>query len=174
MIVRYQHPYTAFRQFDGTFNRAFNREFERLVRAGLGRRAGSAAERAPGTLNADVYTEGEDLVVTAAVPGVSPEDVTVEIEGRRLSITAERRRREAAEGDRYLVRGLAGGTFRREFTLPSGTTAEQLGAEVVDGLLTVRVAGAVKPAPQPRRIPVNGIAPAVEGEAVEAAATEAE
>jgi HSP20 family protein len=154
MIVRYQHPYAAFRQLD--------REFERLVRAGFGQRSVQYA------LRADVYTEGEDLVVTAAVPGVSPEDVTVELEGRRLSITAERREREAAEGDRYLVRGLAGGKFRREFTLPEGTTADQLSAEVADGLLTVRVAGAVKPAPQPQRIPVNGIAPAIEGEAVEA------
>jgi HSP20 family protein len=154
MIVRYQHPYAAFRQLD--------REFERLVRAGFGQRSVQY------TLRADVYTEGEDLVVTAAVPGVSPEDVTVELEGRRLSITAERREREAAEGDRYLVRGLAGGKFRREFTLPEGTTADQLSAEVTDGLLTVRVAGAVKPAPQPQRIPVNGIEPAIEGEAVEA------
>ena len=154
MIVRYKHPYAAFRQLD--------REFERLVRAGFGQRSVQY------TLRADVYTEGEDLVVTAAVPGVSPEDVTVELEGRRLSITAERREREAAEGDRYLVRGLAGGTFRREFTLPEGTTADQLSAEVADGLLTVRVAGAVKPAPQPQRIPVNGIVPAIEGEAVEA------
>jgi HSP20 family protein len=153
MIVRYQHPYAAFRQLD--------REFERLVRAGFGQRSVQY------TLRADVYTEGEDLVVSAAVPGVSPEDVTVELEGRRLSITAERRAREAAEGDRYLVRGLAGGTFRREFTLPEGTTADQLSAEVADGLLTVRVAGAVKPAPQPQRIPVNGIVPAIEGEAVE-------
>jgi HSP20 family protein len=154
MIVRYQHPYAAFRQLD--------REFERLVRAGFGQRSVQYA------LRADVYTEGEDLVVTAAVPGVSPEDVTVELEGRRLSITAERREREAAEGDRYLVRGLAGGKFRREFTLPEGTTADQLSAEVADGLLTVRVAGAVKPAPQPQRIPVNGIEPAIEGEAGEA------
>lgn len=160
MIVRYQHPYAAFRQLD--------REFERLVRAGFGQRSVQY------TLRSDVYTEGEDLVVTAAVPGVSPEDVTVELEGRRLSITAERRQREAEEGDRYLVRGLAGGTFRREFTLPAGTTAEQLSAEVADGLLQVRVSGAVKPAPQAQRIPVNGIEPAIEGEAVADEATETE
>jgi HSP20 family protein len=158
MIVRYQHPYAAFRQFD--------REFERLVRAGFGR--GSVQY----SLRADVYTEGEDLVVTAAVPGVSPEDVTVELEGRRLSITAERRRREAAEGDRYLVRGLAGGSFRREFTLPEGTTAEQLSAQVADGLLTIRIAGAVKPAPEAQRIPVKGVEPTIEGSTVEGSTVE--
>ncbi|MEV3935891.1 Hsp20/alpha crystallin family protein [Glycomyces sp. NPDC049804] len=148
MIVRYQHPYAAFRQFD--------REFERLARAGFGQRAVQY------TLRSDVYTEGEDLVITAAVPGVSPEDVTVELEGRRLSITAERRQREAAEGDRYLVRGLAGGTFRREFTLREGVSADQLSAEVADGLLTIRVSGAVKPAPQAQRIPIKGVEPKVE------------
>ena len=59
MIVRYQHPYAAFRQFD--------REFERLARAGFGQRSVQY------TLRSDVYTEGEDLVVTAAVPGVTAE-----------------------------------------------------------------------------------------------------
>jgi HSP20 family protein len=153
MIVRYQHPYAVFKQFD--------REFERLVRSGFGR--GSVEY----TLRADVFTEGEDLVVTAAVPGVRPEDVTVELEGRRLSITAERRQREAAEGDRYLVRGLAGGSFRREFTLREGVTADQLSAEVADGILTIRISGAVKPAPQAQRIPIKGVEPAVEGNTVE-------
>ncbi|WP_158299770.1 Hsp20/alpha crystallin family protein [Glycomyces paridis] len=158
MIVRYQHPQAAYRQID----QHFNREFERLVRLGFKRAAVQSS------LRADVYTEGEDLVVTAAVPGVSPEDVTVEVEGRRLSITAERKAREAAEGDRYLVRGLSAGSFSREFTLPEGTSAEQVSAEVADGLLQVRVAGAVKPAPQARRIPVNGVAPVIEGAAEEA------
>ncbi|HEX2143945.1 MAG TPA: Hsp20/alpha crystallin family protein [Glycomyces sp.] len=151
MIVRYQHPYAAFRQFD--------REFERLVRLGFGRAA------VQNSLRADVHTEGEDLVVTAAVPGVSAEDVTVELEGRRLSITAERREREVAEGDRYLVRGLSAGSFRREFTLPEGTTAEQLSAEVADGLLTVRIQGAIRPAPQAQRIPIKGAPVEIESEA---------
>ncbi|SDK61285.1 HSP20 family protein [Glycomyces sambucus] len=164
MIVRYQHPYAAFRQFDRAFA---NREFERLVRLGFGRTAVQS------TLRADVYTEGEDLVVRAAVPGVSAEDVTVELEGRRLSITAEREAREAADGDRYLVRGLSSGSFSREFTLPAGTTAEQVSAEVADGILTVRVAAAVKPAPEAVRIAVKGAAPEIEAEA-EAKAEDAE
>lgn len=154
MIVRYQHPYAAFRQFD--------REFERLVRQGFGRTATQLS------LRADVYTEGPDAVITAAVPGISPEDVTVTLEGRRLSITAERREREAAEGDRYLVRGLRSGTFRREFTVPEGTDASQVSAEVADGLLTVRVANAVKPAPQAQAIPVTGARPEIAVEAEQA------
>ncbi|GAA1671032.1 Hsp20/alpha crystallin family protein [Glycomyces endophyticus] len=153
MIVRYQHPYAAFRQFD--------REFERLVRLGFGRAA------VQNSLRADVYTEGEDLVVRAAVPGVGAEDVTVELDGRRLSVTAERKARESAEGDRYLVRGLAAGSFRREFTLPEGTAAEQLSAEVADGILTVRVAGAVKPAREAVRIPVTGAPVEIEAEGTE-------
>lgn len=153
MIVRYQRPYAAFRQFD--------REFERLVHRGFGRTATQLS------LRADVYTEGPDAVVTAAVPGIAPEDVTVTLEGRRLSIAAERRERETAEGDRYLVRGLASGTFRREFTVPEGTDASQVSAEVADGLLTVRVANAVTPAPQPQAIPVKGVRPAIEGESAE-------
>ncbi|HEU5129022.1 MAG TPA: Hsp20/alpha crystallin family protein [Glycomyces sp.] len=148
MIVRYQHPFAAFRQFD--------REFERLVRLGFGR---GATQNSP---QADVYTEGADAVVTVAVPGVAAEDVSVSLEGRRLSITAERRERETAEGDRYLVRGLAAGRLRREFTVPEGTEASQVSADLADGLLTVRVAGAVKSEPEAREIPVNTDKAAVE------------
>jgi HSP20 family protein len=160
MIVRYQHPYAAFRQFD--------REFDRLVRHGFGRTATQLS------LRADVYTEGPDAVITAAVPGISPEDVTVTLEGRRLSIAAERRQREAAEGDRYLVRGLASGTFRREFTVPEGTEAAQVSADVADGLLTVRVANAVKPAPQAQQIPDKGVQPTIDAESDEAGDGETE
>ncbi|WP_199040738.1 Hsp20/alpha crystallin family protein [Glycomyces salinus] len=151
MIVRYQHPLSAFRQFD--------REFERLVRHGFGRGATRLS------LRADVYTEGTDAVITVAVPGISSDDIAVTLEGRRLSITAERPERETAEGDRYLVRGFATGTFRREFTVPEGTDAEQISAEVAEGILTVRIADAVKPAPEARRIPIKGAGPAIEGEA---------
>ncbi|WP_035738787.1 Hsp20/alpha crystallin family protein [Glycomyces arizonensis] len=150
MIVRYQHPYAAFRQFD--------REFERLVRQGFGRRATQYSPQA------DVYTEGSDAVITVAVPGVAAEDVSVSLEGRRLSVTAERREREAAEGDRYLVRGLTAGKFRREFTVPEGTEASQVSADLADGLLTVRVADAVKPKPQAQEIPVTENQSAVEAE----------
>lgn len=150
MIVRHQHPFAAFRQFD--------REFERLMRLGFGR---GATRDSPQT---DVYTEGADAVITVAVPGVAAEDVSVSLEGRRLSITAERRERERAEGDRHLVRGIAAGRFRREFTLPEGTDASQVSADLADGLLTVRVADAVKPQPEARKIPVNAGGAQIEAE----------
>src|SRR5699024_9862831 len=128
MIARHQHPFAAFRPLD--------REFERLVRLGFGR---GTTQNSPQT---DVYTEGSDAVVTVAVPGVATEDVSVSLEGRRLSITAERREREPAEGDRYLVRGLTAGKLHREFTVPEGTEASQVSADLSEGLLTVRIADA--------------------------------
>lgn len=150
MIVRYQHPFASFRHFD--------REFEHLVRRGFGRAATQY------TIRADVYTEGEDAVIALAVPGVDAQDVSVSLEGRRLSVTAERRQREVAEGDRYLARGLVPGRFRREFTVPEGTEASQLSAELADGLLTVRVSGAVQPAPEAQEIPVTTAQPVIDAE----------
>ncbi|THV41730.1 Hsp20/alpha crystallin family protein [Glycomyces buryatensis] len=160
MIVRYQHPYSAFRHFD--------REFDRLVRRGFGRTATQLS------LRADVYTEGRDAVITAAVPGIAPEDVSVTLEGRRLSIGAERRERETAEGDRYLIRGFATGTFRREFTVPEGTESSQVSADVADGILTVRITGALKPEPQAQQIPVGGAQPSAEVQVEEEAETDIE
>lgn len=150
MLVRYRSPFAGLAQLDAEFNR--------LVNAGFG---GGATRYSP---TADVVTEGGDVLITLAVPGVAAEDIDVTLEGRRLSITAERREREVAEGDRYLARGLRAGTFRRVFTVPEGLTAEQVSANVENGLLTVRLAEVTKPAPQPQKIAVTA---AIDSRAIE-------
>ena len=77
------------------------------------------------------------------------------MDGRRLTVAGEHSSTETAEGDRYLSRGLRRGRFSRSFSVPEGTTAEQIGAELKDGLLKLRVSGVIKPQPQPQKIAVT-------------------
>ena len=54
---------------------------------------------------ADVYREGEDLVARLDLPGVDPaDDITVEVEGRKLVVRGERKDQRSEEsGDRKSV-----------------------------------------------------------------------
>ena len=102
----------------------------------------------------EVVGEGEDVLVRFELPGVRPEDVTVEVERGKLVVSGERREaRESGEG--VLVRELRYGSFRREFALPHGIGPEQVEAGYDAGMLDVRVRAVVKPEPTPVRVPVT-------------------
>lgn len=141
MLVRYRQPWHL--------SSRVNSEFDRLIGETFGREATGF------TPAADIVTDGRDVVITLAVPGVAAEDIEVTLEGRKLTVSGERAEAQTAEGDRYITRGLRRGSFARTFTVPQGVTAEQVSADLENGLLKVRVAEVTKPEPQPEKIAIN-------------------
>lgn len=82
----------------------------------------------------NVEAIGEDGVrISLAVAGFSPEQLSVTVEGRQLTISG-RRDGDGAEGA-YLHRGIAARGFARAFVLADGMEVE--GATVEHGLLHV-------------------------------------
>ncbi len=65
----------------------------------------------------NVYEAGEALVVVAPLPGVMPEDVSISVEGNRLSIAAAMR---SAAPKEYLVHEWHYGPYERTVSLPEG------------------------------------------------------
>ena len=115
----------------------------------------------------DVVREGDDAVVRVELPGVDvAEDVTVEVDGDRLTVRGERRDEESGEGfreSRY-------GSFRRTFTLPQHVDADAVSASYDAGVLTVRVAGAhAAVGTGARRIAIEGVSRPETSEATPAA-----
>jgi len=112
---------------------------------------------------ADVYRDGDDLVARFDLPGVDPaSDVSVEVQGRRLVVSGERKdtRTDSAEGAR--VRETRYGSFRRVVTLPRTASGEDVSARYDAGVLTVTVGG-VLAGPATHRVTVeSGPAPVVE------------
>jgi len=81
-----------------------------------------------------------DGVVSAEIPGVRREDVSVELASGALTIRGEKKREERDERRRVVEREL--GAFERTFTLPSDAYAERVDASFKDGVLTVTIAKA--------------------------------
>lgn len=83
----------------------------------------------------NVEAIGDDAVrITLAVAGFSPEQLSVSVEGRQLTI-AGRRPGDATQDAAYLHRGIAARGFTRAFVLADGLEVE--GASVEHGLLHV-------------------------------------
>ena len=102
------------------------------------------------------YTEGEDYVVRAELPGIDPEkDVEVTVEGDILTIHGERQEEERDKNHsefRY-------GSFSRSMRLPRSATTDEVKATYTDGVLEVRVHMRKADQPTPTKIPVQRSAP---------------
>ena len=100
---------------------------------------------------ADVEENDDAYVVEIELPGVKRDDITVEVSGRRLSVSGERKERERVGILRRRTRTV--GRFHYEVVLPGDVEDDRVSAAMDEGVLTVTVP---KPASQrPRRIPVS-------------------
>lgn len=102
---------------------------------------------------ADVAFGSDDLVFTLDVPGMTPDDLTIEVQDGCLSVRGERPRPAAAEGATYVRAERPCGAFERRFLLPEGTDPEAIVASVQNGVLSLIV-----PKPErvkPRAIPIG-------------------
>ena len=141
----------------GTFGNfgAMNRQLDRLGRTrGMLGASGGMSTISP---SVNVFTRGDDLVVSADLPGIKPEDVHVDIEGNNLVIRGESSTRNENTGDRgYWYSESSYGSFYRSIPLPPGTPSEKATAQYNNGVLEVTLPGAARSVQQPRRIPIQG------------------
>jgi HSP20 family protein len=110
----------------------------------------------------DLLESGDHFVLRADLPGMSEEDVKIELEDSTLTISGERKTEHESEDEGFYRVERATGSFSRSLTLPKGVDPEAVSARFDRGVLEVRVP---KPAERkPRRISIGGSEPAaIEG-----------
>jgi HSP20 family protein len=114
-----------------------------------------------GGLPLDVYEESDKYVVEAALPGVRPEDVDVQVQGNTVTISGrieqsqpEQQGQGQQGGRSYLVRERMGGQFSRSVTLPVEIDTEKCEAKFEHGVLRLTLPKTA--AHQPKRIQIQG------------------
>jgi HSP20 family protein len=95
----------------------------------------------------------EAYIFKADLPGVQEKDLEISVTGNRIQISGKREEEETREDDRYYAYERSYGSFTRSFTLPEGANAEDVTADLKDGVLIVRVAK--RPEAHGRRIAVQ-------------------
>jgi len=94
----------------------------------------------------DLVEADEHFVLRADLPGMSEEDVNIEVEERVLTISGERKAEHTETKDGYQRFERAFGAFSRSLTLPEGIDAEAVSASFDRGVLEVRI-----PKPEQRK-----------------------
>ncbi len=103
----------------------------------------------------NVEETGDELVLTAELPGMKREDVEIELENNVLTIRGRKEdRREGSEDRRYHVWERRYGAFQRSFSLPRTVAADQIAANFDNGVLRVRMPKAAEA--KGRRIEIEG------------------
>lgn len=103
----------------------------------------------------DVVKKDGQLVLTAELPGIGPDEVDVSLTGDMLTISGEKsEEREVTEADHYLHERTFG-SFQRRIAVPDGVTADDIAADFDNGILTLRVTIPEEKTTEPRRIPVG-------------------
>jgi HSP20 family protein len=112
----------------------------------------------------DAWETDSELVLSFDLPGVSEEEIAVELEDNVLTVSGERERRSDHSSERFYRFERRYGAFSRSVTLPPGVQEESIKADYNDGVLEIRVP---KPEEQkPKRIKVgSGSRAAIEGKA---------
>jgi len=140
MAIERWHPFTDLVSLRQAMDRLFEDSFVRPYRSleGLSEITGPPL---------DIYQKPDEVVVKAALPGIKPEDVNIDISGDTLTIKGESKGEQAVKREDYLYQERRYGAFSRTVVLPSGLKSDKAEATMEDGILTLTIPKAeeVKP-----------------------------
>ncbi len=105
--------------------------------------SGGDASSTPGTWIPPMNVEEtrDEVILTAELPGMSHEDVELEVENNVLTISGEKQsvQREGEEERRYHMWERRYGRFERSFTLPRSVNVDDIKANFRNGVLEVHM-----------------------------------
>ncbi len=117
--------------------------------------ASFAPTRSWAVLGGDIFEDDKRLVIRLELPGVTRDDIQLEVRGESLVVSGEKRfAHEATEG-RWRVMQRAYGAFRRSVPLPVAVVSDQASASYRDGVLRIELPKAHPGEPKSIRIPVQ-------------------
>lgn len=105
------------------------------------------------TVPVDMYETDNDLVISAAVPGLKPEDVDISISGNTLTIKGEFKSEEEGERGNWHFQERRYGKFQRSMNLPANVNTDDVDATFENGVLNITLPKVE--AAKPKQIPVT-------------------
>ncbi len=123
--------------------RFFDDRFDRLIERAFGRE-----RQAPWMPAMDVYETDDKLVVSVELPGMSAEDVEVQVEDSTLTVSGKRGFSSEVNEQHYHRVERRYGQFSRAVSLPPQVDAGTVDARFEGGVLTIEVSKAEKAKPK--------------------------
>lgn len=144
-------PIRTVRPFQDEMNRLFDDFFGAT---------GLVPQQGDGTWNdfipaLDVTETPEAIQVAVEVPGMSPEEIDVNLHGTTLTLKGEKKRETEQKDRNYLRVERSHGRFMRSINLPDDIDPERIDATCKAGVLTVTVGKSERAKPRNIEVKVN-------------------
>jgi HSP20 family protein len=137
---RFWEPWAQLERFQHDMNRLFTQ----------GGRAPWATAQYPGM---NIWTGEEGAMLTAMLPGVTPETLDISVLGQTLTLRGRREALPLKQDEAYHRRERPHGEFSRTVELPFRVDAQKVVAQFKDGVLELMLPRAAED--KPRRITVK-------------------
>jgi HSP20 family protein len=137
-----QRKHTVGPRFIDVFDSIFNEQHANAT----------AALRTP-AVNIAESENGFDIEL--AVPGLKKDDIKINLDKNLLTVSAEAKKEEVAEGKKYNKKEFNFSSFTRTFTLPETVDYTKIEAVYTDGILKLTVAKKEEAKVQAREIAVK-------------------
>jgi HSP20 family protein len=97
---------------------------------------GSTTERA---LHVDIYEKDNVIIIEADLPGVTRENIKLDVKGRQLTLGGERKSDEEIQEEHRYRRERRFGKFERTFSMPFDIDVEKVVATHENGILRLEI-----------------------------------
>lgn len=87
----------------------------------------------------DVFEEKDDIVIKAELPGITKDNIEVNLTDHMLTIKGEKKKEEEIKEENYYRAERAYGSFVRTLELPKDVHSDKIKASFKNGILEVRL-----------------------------------
>ena len=140
----------------GSIFQRWNDEMDRFFSDfGLGRNRLAGTQGAMWSPQVEVFQRGNELIVRAELPGLSKDDVKVEINDNVLTIQGERKQEHEEEREGWYRNERSYGSFYRAIPLPEGTIGDSAKASFKNGVLEITLQAPPQEVSRGRRLEIK-------------------
>ena len=107
-----------------------------------------------GEFRTDISEEGDKYVLEAELPGFKREDISIDVEDDRLTITAKNNSEENTDTKNYVHRERRSAVYQRSFSISNIETGA-ITAAYADGILTLNLPKVQPKAAETRKIQIQ-------------------
>ena len=131
-LIRWE-PAAELNTIQNEMNRLFNTFFDQPA---AGRGGGASRRWVPAM---DLVETADQYILRADLPGLSDEDINIQLEDNVLTISGERKTQHEQHEEGYYRIERASGSFARSLTLPEGVDSDDVHADFDRGVLEIRI-----------------------------------
>ena len=127
---RWENNYPEVSRFRNEFDRLFNEMLDF-------KKSGEVQfEFSP---SCEISEDKKNMYYKFDIPGISRDQVKLELSGNLLTVSAERHEEKKTEDKKTYMCEICYGSFSRSFTVPEGTTEKNIDAKYDNGVLTLTI-----------------------------------